>query len=163
MPRRSITSTYRRHAQADFKFRFSILIMRSYSFYLRVNIFCVVFLSFFKCEQYVRYNRQYKLAFPVDQLDKLSEQENKLLDQIIKSETRIRRLCKQRRLLLKKIRDLGDREAQNIFKLEINKMLSKIPVKFIEVLNPFSPRFFSFFDFALLDFSNRILAELFSS
>jgi hypothetical protein len=54
--------------------------MRSYSFYLRANILYIVFFSSPKCEQYVRYNRQYKLAFPVDQLDKLFEQKNKLLN-----------------------------------------------------------------------------------
>jgi hypothetical protein len=70
--------------------------------YLRVNAFYIVFPSFLKCEQYIRHNRQYKLAFPVNQLDKLSEQENKLLDQITESKARIRRLRKQRRLLLKK-------------------------------------------------------------
>jgi hypothetical protein len=68
--------------------------MRSYSSYLRANALYIVSLSFSKCEQYVRHNRQYKLAFPVNQLDKLSEQENKLLDQIIESKTRTRRLRK---------------------------------------------------------------------
>jgi predicted nucleic acid-binding Zn-ribbon protein len=95
----------------------------------------------------------------VDQLDKLSEQENKLLDQITKSKTRTRRLRKQRRLLLKKMRDLGDRETQNIFKLEVDEILSEIPVKPVEILNLFSPRSFSFLNPALLDFFNRILAE----
>ena len=111
MPRRNIISTYRRHAQADFKFRSGILAMRLCSFYLRANALYIVFFSFFKYKQYVRYNRQCELASPVDQLNKLSEQENKLLDQIIESETRTRRLRKQRRLLLKKIRNLGDREV----------------------------------------------------
>jgi hypothetical protein len=76
---------------------------------------------------------------------------------------RTRRLRKQRRLLLKKIRDLGDREAQNIFKLKVNKILSETFVKFIKILNPFSPRFFSFFNLTLLDFSDRTLAELFNN
>jgi hypothetical protein len=72
-------------------------------------------------------------------------------------------LRKQRRLLLKKIRNLGDREAQNIFKLEIDKILSEIPVEPAEILNPFSSRFFSFFDSALLDSFGKISAKLFGS
>jgi hypothetical protein len=95
----------------------------------------------------------------VDQLNKLSEQENKLLDQIIKSKARTRRLRKQRRLLLKKIRDLGDQKAQNIFKLEVNEMLSEIPVKPVKVLNSSSPQSSSFLNPALLGFSDRIFAE----
>jgi hypothetical protein len=60
--------------------------MRSCSFYLRVNALYIVSLSSFKCEQCVRHNRQYKLISPVDQLNKLFEQENKFLDQIIESD-----------------------------------------------------------------------------
>jgi hypothetical protein len=61
------------------------------------------------------------------------------------------------------MRNLGDREAQNIFKLEIDEILSKIPVKSAKVLNPFSSRFFSFFNLALLDFSNKIPVKSFSN
>jgi hypothetical protein len=50
MSRRSIISIYRRHAWADFKFRFGIFAMRSYFFYLRVNALYVVFSLFFKYE-----------------------------------------------------------------------------------------------------------------
>jgi hypothetical protein len=57
------------------------------------------------------------------------------------------------------MRNLGDREAQNIFELEVNKILSGVSVKPAEILNPFSFRSFSFFNFALLDFLNRIPAE----
>jgi hypothetical protein len=130
---------------------------------LRINALYVIFPSSSKCEQYVRHNRQYELAFLINQLDKLSEQKNKLLNQIIKNKTRTRRLRKQRRLLLKKMRNLNDRKAQNIFELKIDKILSKIPIKPAKILNPFSPRFFSFLNFALLDFPDRISAEPFNN
>jgi hypothetical protein len=159
MPRRSTTSTYRRHAWADSKFRSGTLAMRSCSSCLRANALCVVSPSSPKCEQCVRHNRQCELASPVDQLDKLSEQENKLLDQITESEARTRRLRKQRRLLLKKMRDLGDREAQNIFELEVDEMLSEAPAEPAEVLNPSSPRSSSFLDPALLGSPDRTPAE----
>jgi hypothetical protein len=133
--------------------------MRSCFSCLRANILYVVFPLSPKYEQYIRHNRQYKLASPVDQLDKLSEQENKLLNQITKSEARTRHLRKQRRLLLKKIKNLGDREAQNIFKLEMNEILSKTLIKPAKILNLFSPRSSFFLNFALLNSPNRIPAE----
>jgi hypothetical protein len=54
-------------------------------------------------------------------------------------------LRKQRRLLFKKIKDLGDRETQNIFKLKIDKMLLKIPVKFAKILKFFLASIFLYF------------------
>jgi hypothetical protein len=42
---------------------------------------------------------------------------------------------------------------------KIDKILSETPVKPAEILNPFSSRFFSYFNFALLGFSNKISAE----
>jgi hypothetical protein len=61
------------------------------------------------------------------------------------------------------MKDLGDREAQNIFKLKVNKILSEVPIKSAENLNPFSPRSFSFLNFALLGFFNRIFAKPFNN
>jgi hypothetical protein len=78
------------------------------------------------------------------------------------------------------VRDLSERENQNILKLELDKMIklesfsikntekiipeinkisSETFAKPAKVLNPFSSRFSFFFDFALLDFFNRTLAE----
>jgi hypothetical protein len=37
-------------------------------------------------------------------------------------------LRKQRRLLLKKMRDLGDRETQNTFELEMDEILAEEPL-----------------------------------
>jgi hypothetical protein len=125
MPRRSTTSSQRRHLWADSKFRSGTVAMRACSSCLSRNTLCVVSPSSSRCEQCVRHNRQCELDSPVDQLDKLSTQENKLLDLISESEAKTRRLRKQRRLLLKKMRDLGDREAQNIFELEVEEMVAE--------------------------------------
>jgi hypothetical protein len=49
---------------------------------------------------------------------------------------------------------------RNIADLEMNKLLLlKAPVKLAEVLNPFSSRSSSFFNFAFLDFFNRTFAK----
>ena len=44
---------------------------------------------------------------------------------------------KQRRLLFKKMKDLGDREAQNIFELKMDEMLAEKP--FLKSLSEISP------------------------
>jgi hypothetical protein len=52
---------------------------------------------------------------------------------------------------------------KNILDLEIDKMLFRALVKPAEILNPFSPRSFSFFNSALLGFPDRTPAELFNN
>jgi hypothetical protein len=64
--RHNIISTYRRHAWADFKFRFNTFIMRLCFFCLRANTFYVVFILFSRYKQCVWHNRQYKLASLMD-------------------------------------------------------------------------------------------------
>jgi hypothetical protein len=90
----------------------------------------------------------------VNQLDKLSVQENKLLDLISESETKTRRLRKQRRLLLKIIKDLGDRETQNIFELEMEEIVAEVfPLKaFPELLLLVFPRFLGVLQIELLHY-----------
>ena len=46
---------------------------------------------------------------------------------------------------------------------EVGKMLSEVPAEPAEILNLFSPRFFSFFNPALLDSFGKTPAELFGS
>jgi hypothetical protein len=137
MSYRLTTNFQRRHSWADSKFRAGTVAMRAYSACLSRNVLCVMSPSSSKCEQCIRHNRQCELDSPVNQLDKLSVQENKLLDLISESETKTQRLRKQRRLLFKKMRDLGDREAQNIFELEVNKILAEKP--FFKSLSEISP------------------------
>ena len=95
----------------------------------------------------------------MDQLDKLSTQENKLLDLISESEAKTRRLRRQRRLLLKKMRDLGDREAQNIFEMEVEEIAAEtFPLESL----PDDPLLSSPFQVSR-GFPNRTLASPFRS
>jgi hypothetical protein len=89
----------------------------------------------------MRFNRDCELFFPIAKFDKLSKQKKELFDQITEYKTRARRLRKQRRLLLKKIRNLGDRKARNILKLKMNEIIVDMVKKIIllEALNSFSP------------------------
>jgi hypothetical protein len=128
MSHRLTTSSQRRHSWANSKFRAGTVAMRACSACLSRSVLCVMSPFSSKCEQCIRHNRQYKLNSPVNQLDKLSVQENKLLNLISESEVKTQRLRKQRRLLFKKIKNLGNREAQNIFELEMDKMLTEEPL-----------------------------------
>jgi hypothetical protein len=66
-------------------------------------------------------------------------------------------------LLQKKLRDIGDKEMRNIANLEVDELLLEAFAKPAEVLNPFSSRFFSFFNPALLGFPGKILAKFFNN
>jgi hypothetical protein len=124
--------------------------MRFCSCCVKTNVLCVIFPLSESCEQCVRFNRDCELSFPVAKFDKLSKQEGELFNQITECKTRACRLRKQRRLLLKKIRDLGDREARNIFKIKMDEMVSDLPeilqerVILSEALNSLSPLSASF-------------------
>jgi hypothetical protein len=52
---------------------------------------------------------------------------------------------------------------RNITDLEMDELLLEIPVKPAEILNPFSPRSFSFLNPALLDFSDKTSTEPFNN
>jgi hypothetical protein len=58
---------------------------------------------------------------------------------------------------------MSDREIKNILDLEMDEILSGIPVKPAEILNLFSPRFFSFLNLALLDSPDRISVKSLSN
>jgi hypothetical protein len=94
----------------------------------------------------------------VSTIKKLARQENEILAQISlahkkvrEAEAKMAHFRKQRKLLLCRIKELGDREAQNIFKLEINEMLAEEPF-----LEPFSEIFFFL---VFLRFSRVFLVE----
>ena len=65
---------------------------------------------------------------------------------------------KQRYLLLKNIRDLGDRKAQNIFKLEMDEILNKEPNAILRILSSGREKFTNPF-LMLLDSLNSIFVE----
>jgi signal-transduction protein with cAMP-binding, CBS, and nucleotidyltransferase domain len=81
----------------------------------------------------------------VNAIEKLARQENEILTQISlahkevrETEVKVARLRKQRKLLLRRMKELGDREIQNIFELEVNEMLAeKPPFEFFPEILPF--------------------------
>jgi hypothetical protein len=127
MPKRisKKSSTSRRHQTADDIKSGGWVTMRSCLGCLQHNVPCVVSDFSDSCERCYRFNRCCELSSPSSEIARLSREADKLDEQIlaertksIEAEAKSFRLRKQRRLLTKKLRDLGDREAQNIAELE---------------------------------------------
>jgi len=81
MPRQ-IINTFRRHRLANSIFSEDYFIMRFYSYYLRANVLYITSSESESCEQYVRFSRSYKLAWPVIAIERLYQADNKLLKEI---------------------------------------------------------------------------------
>ena len=136
--------------------------MRACSFYRTHNFFYVIAPESSHCERCFRSHLKYELA-PLDaKAKRLLKKEKRLASEITAAYTKITRLRKQHRTVIKKLRDLGSRENRNILKLEINKAmvnnLSEILQKEVilsKTLNSPSPRFFSFLNPALLGSPGR--------
>jgi hypothetical protein len=84
----------------------------------------------------------------VSVIEKLARQENEILTQISlahkktrETEAKMTRFRKQRKQLLRRMKELGNRETQNIFELEVNEMLTEKPLfePLLEIPPFFSP------------------------
>jgi hypothetical protein len=152
---------------------------------ISVRLLCVVFSAFKYCEQYIRRGRIYKLAPPDREITRLNREQKELFNKALAAKAvavqvliKANRYIKQRRLALKRIKELRRRENQNILKLEVNKILTDnaTVMKGLEInefitiitkgiilsgaLNSPSSRFFSFFNPAFLDSPNKSVKVL---
>jgi TolA-binding protein len=112
------TSALRRHKRANFLLLVSVLAMRPCSSCTSFGVPCAVSPLDERCEQCVRHNRHCELASPWVKAERVLKKKEDLDRQILESEAKTLRLRKQKRLLQKKLRELGDREEQNIQDLE---------------------------------------------
>jgi hypothetical protein len=112
------SSTARRHTKADDILAAGSPVMRPCGRCSSEGVLCVVSDISDSCERCHRFKRQCDLAPPSAEIAKISKKANELDEQILEAEARSLRLRKQRRLLTKKLRELGDRETQNIAELE---------------------------------------------
>jgi hypothetical protein len=78
----------------------------------------------FYCEQYFRSYLKCKLAPPDAKAERLFKEKKRLVSEIAVIYTKISRFRKQYRAVIKKLRDLSNRENRNILEFEINKILS---------------------------------------
>jgi hypothetical protein len=182
--RSQITSSLRRQRKANRLLFTGIFVIRPCAYYSTRGFLYILRAESPHCERYYRANRQCELAPPDTEIERLLKQKRKLFGETKKAQAKAIRLSKQRRAILKRVRDLSERKDQNILKLELNKMVklksfsikgteevipkineisSEAPAEPAEILNPFSPRSSSFLNSALLNSPDRILVELLSN
>jgi hypothetical protein len=128
MPRAtsSRTSTLRRYRQADKILSCGVLAMRPCSHCVSSASLCVVSNTSEKCEQCHRFGRPCDLASPWVEFDRLQKQSEDLQAKAIEAEAKAHRLRKQRRVLLKKMKALGDREEKNIEEMEADEASAEV-------------------------------------
>jgi tRNA(Ile)-lysidine synthase TilS/MesJ len=99
------------------------------------------------CERYFRSYLKCELAPPDAKAERLLKEEKRLASEITVAYAKTSRLRKQYRAVMKKLRDLGNREDRNILELELDKIVElksdgQLPA--LKALNSLSPRPSSF-------------------
>ena len=112
------SSTACRYSQADVVLREGHLAMRTCSHCKDNPVSCIISEASPSCSECVRFHRNCDLAPPTKELSKTLRELNRIDEETLDLERKILRLRKQKTLLRKRARDLGDREAQNILELE---------------------------------------------
>jgi hypothetical protein len=184
MPSRHNLSSYQRRCRrADLILSLGVPVMRPCQSCVSARLLCVVSSASEHCEQCVRRGRTCELAPPDREITRLDREQKELFDKASAAKAvaaqalaKANRYTKQRRLALKRIKELGRREDQNILELEVDEMLtdgaavvgglemdesllSEPLVPLVDspsgALNSPSPRPFSFLDPALLGSPDR--------
>ncbi len=112
------SSTKRRHATADHIALIGTERMRKCTRCAVDGAPCIVSELSDSCERCYRTHRSCELSAPWSEVQKVLAQSDKLDEQILESQAKILRLRKQKRALVKKLKELGAREEQNVFGLE---------------------------------------------
>jgi hypothetical protein len=120
MPRLSF-NTQRRHRFVDKILRLGTIAIRPYAFYTRLGILYITSAAYKFCEQCLRSTRSCDLTSPLAEVKRIFKKTEKLQAEALEAEAKAYRLRKQRRMLLKKMRELGARKEKNIENLEINE------------------------------------------
>jgi hypothetical protein len=120
MPRLS-SSTQRRHRLADKILYLGTIAMRPCALYTRLGVLCVTSTAHESCKQCLRSTRSCDLASPLAEVERIFKKTEKLQAEALEAEAKAHRLRKQRRTLLKKMRELGARKERNIKNLEIDE------------------------------------------
>ena len=95
------------------------------------------------CVECFKFNRRCSLAPNDSEIQKQFVTKEKLDNKIKETEAKTARFRRQRRLVLKRLRDLGDRESQNILELEADEFRAALQELHDEVLSGESTGLFS--------------------
>ena len=139
-----VNSTIRRHRAADRRRRKCRRVtMRACHSCARLGSECVVTPGSARCTACDGNNRSYNLAPPgkeykkaQDVVEKLNEDILELYKKDLELKVKIARLEKQRKFHLRKLKDIGDREARNILELEADER-SKVPAPDLPIFSDF--------------------------
>jgi hypothetical protein len=127
MPRR-IFSILRRYLKADRFLSSGLIVMRACSFYRTHNFLCVITPESSHCERYFRSHLKYELTPPDAKAERFLKKKERLASEITAAYTKITRFRKQYRAIIKKLRDLGNREDRNILELKMDEIIiSNLP------------------------------------
>jgi hypothetical protein len=136
--------------------------MRVCSFYRVHNFLCVIAPESLYCERCFRLHLKYELAFPDAKIKRLFKEEEGLVSEITAAYTKITRLRKQHRAVIKKLRDLSSRENRNILELKMDEIMTsnfsetfQKGIILLEAFSSLSSRFFSYLNPALLGFFGK--------
>jgi hypothetical protein len=124
---RAVSSSTRRHNRADRLLAEGTFTMRPCSACVSRGLLCVVSPLDERCEQCFRNQRSCELASPWKEFDRLAKHSERLQTEALEAEAKASRLRKQRRLVLKKMKELDARERTNIEELETDERLADAP------------------------------------
>jgi hypothetical protein len=99
--------------------------MRPYSTYVLRGLLCQTSEASDHYVECYRTHRRYELASPMVEVERLGAKVDTLREQRLEAERKAIRLRKQERALIKKMRELGNREDQNILDLEIEEEMEE--------------------------------------
>jgi hypothetical protein len=143
MPTRKTSSTQRRAKRADFLLSAGTVTMRPCASCTSLGRICILSSHDERCEECFRHQRRCDLASPWAEVERLSKQSEKLQTEALEAEAKAVRLRRQRRLVLKKIKELDARERTNIEELEVDEMLAEASATVSGPEAPSSPTGFS--------------------
>ena len=124
--------------------------MRPCSSCTRLGVSCITSPAHESCEQCLRSSRVCDLAAPLAEMERIFKKAEKMQAEALEAEAKAHRLRKQRRALLKKMRELGAREERKIEELEVDEMLAEASAVVSGPEAPNSPTGFSQVSFGSL-------------
>jgi hypothetical protein len=117
------------------------------------GVLCVVSTLDDRCEQCMRNQRRCELAPPWDECERLVKQSEKLQTEALEAEAKAIRLRRQRRSVLKKLKEIDARERLNIEELEMDEAAAEAVAQATSSAGLFEPAL-SFTGFSQVSFGS---------
>ena len=138
MRKKPRTSTLRRSCVVDRLFALAYPTMRPCQSCSSQDVMCRVTKQSLECENCYRHNLKCDLALDYQGMNKALKEAEKLKDEILELRLRLARKKKQRKHWRRRLKDLDDREFQNILKIEAKKIIDEPPSNLVNDALPLS-------------------------